>query len=257
MIRLLCTDFDGTIFQEGGVPPIAPKFLQLVQNLQDNGIKWVINTGRDVQEVLSTLEYHHIYAKPDFLSVVERKLYERQGDQYISMEPWNKICMEVHDKLYQRIAPMLPELEDWIIQNYSRSFLYKDNYSPLCIIAHNNPEADVVLQHVQNYFANIPELSIVRNDIYARLAHKDYHKGATLLELERHLSLPPAETCAAGDHYNDLPMLRKEIAHQIITPANAIQPVKDHVRLEGGYVAKLPYSDGVVEGIEHFIDKSL
>lgn len=256
MIRLLCTDFDGTIFHEGGVPTISSKFLQLVQNQQQKGMKWAISTGRDTQEVLSTLEYYHICARPDFLSVVERKLYERQGDKYISMEPWNTTCMEVHDKLYCRIAPLLPEIEDWIIKNYSRSMIYKDNYSPLCIIAHNNPEADVVLEHVQNHFAHIPELSIVRNDVYARLAHKDYHKGATLLELERYTGITPAETCVAGDHYNDLSMLRKEIAHNIITPDSAIQPVKEHVQREGGYIAKLPFGDGIVEGMEHFLGKS-
>lgn len=258
MIRLLCTDFDGTIFNEAAQPfPISRRFLKDVKGLKERGASWVISTGRDRHEMVATLEHYGVEIWPDFLSTVERELYVRQGNDYVPMEPWNQICRDIHQKLYARIAPLLPPLEQWIKENYSDSILYKDGYSPLCFIANNNPEADVVLRHVADHFASVPEIALVRNDVYARLAHRDYHKGATLLELERHLGLTPAEVCVAGDHYNDISMLDKEIAQNLITPANAIGLVKETVAQHGGYVATLSYADGIAEGLEHLLGGEL
>ncbi len=249
MIRLLCTDFDGTIFDDTASKPISERFLQFVKNFRDNGGKWVISTGRDCHEMVATLEHYNIPVWPDYLSVVEREIYSFDDRRYVSLEPWNQRCKQVHDDLYHRLAPLLPALEDWIVANYSDSILYKDGYSPLCFIAKDNPEADVVLSRVKEHLASVQDVSLVRNDVYARLAHKDYHKGATLKELERVLNINAEDVCVAGDHYNDLPMLQKQLASYIITPANAIDLVKDTVKEQGGYISKNAFGDGVVEGI--------
>ena len=249
MIRLLCTDFDGTIFDDSASNPISERFLQFVKSFRDNGGKWVISTGRGCHEMMATLEHHNIPVWPDYLSVVEREIYLFKNGEYVSLEPWNQHCKQVHDDLYSRIAPLLPPLENWIKDNYGDSILYKDGYSPLCFIAKNNPEADIVLSRVKEHLASVSDVSLVRNDVYARLAHKDYHKGATLKELERVLNINAEEVCVAGDHYNDLTMLQKQLASYIITPANAIDLVKNVVKEQGGYIAKHTFGDGVVEGV--------
>jgi len=43
-IKLISTDFDGTIFAEFETPPIAPPLVELIGQLQARGAKWVINT---------------------------------------------------------------------------------------------------------------------------------------------------------------------------------------------------------------------
>lgn len=255
MIRLLCTDFDGTIFHESGdSSPISPRFLSLIHSLKSKGVQWVISTGRDRHEVLATLHHCGVDVLPDYLSTVERELYERKGDDYEPMQPWNQICQEVHRKLYEKIASLLPPLEEWIKKNYSSSVLYSDGYSPLCFIARNNPEADRLLEEVEKHFAPVPEISLVRNDVYARLAHMDYNKGTTLLELQRHLGIGPEKVCVAGDHYNDIPMLRREVARFIVTPSNAIDQIKKLVLAEGGYVSGLSSGAGIAEGVERFLN---
>ena len=92
----------------------------------------------------------------------------------------------------------------------------------------------------------------MRNDVYARLAHVNYNKGATLLELEHWLGITPAETCVAGDHYNDLPMLSVEKARYLISPLNAIDIVKESVLSQNGYVAQQVAGDGIAEGMNYF-----
>lgn len=256
MIKLLCTDFDGTIFEEGGNPVISHRFLDLVRRLQQRGMKWIVSTGRDVDEVVSTLRFHGITeTMPDYMSVVERKIYKREGDVYRSVEPWNAVCMETHRKLFHKIAPRVEEIREWIKKDYGSSILYEDKYSPLCLICPDNGEADHVLAKVSAALENISELSIVRNDVYSRLAHCNYNKGATLLELEKMLGISPEEVVVAGDHYNDLTMLNPTLSKHLITPRNALNKVREHIRQVGGWVSELCYADGVADGLEHFIKK--
>lgn len=253
MIRLLCTDFDGTIFcDKGDGIPISQSFVAKIKVLKDKGVKWVISTGRNLTEIISTLNYYQLPVYPDFLSVLEREIYIFENSEYVPLQPWNQICDKVHKELYTRIAPLLSPLEKWIIENYPKSMLYKDGYSPLCFIAPDNKEADKLLEYIAKYFEGIPDLALVRNDVYARLAHINYNKGATLLELEHWLGITPAETCVAGDHYNDLPMLSVEKARYLISPLNAIDVVKESVLSQNGYVAQQVAGDGIAEGMNYF-----
>ena len=58
------------------------------------------------------------------------------------------------------------------------------------------------------------------------------------------------EIFAAGDHFNDLPMLLNEHACWLVAPANAIPPVKEAVWREGGYVSDRLWGHGVADGLE-------
>jgi hypothetical protein len=49
---------------------------------------------------------------------------------------------------------------------------------------------------------------------------------------------------------NDLPMLKREFARWLVTPANAIESVKMMVRQQQGFVSQLSHGSGVAEGLE-------
>jgi hypothetical protein len=65
------------------------------------------------------------------------------------------------------------------------------------------------------------------------------------------LHVTAAETFAAGDHLNDLPMLSRQYAHWLAAPANAIDIVKATVRQQGGHVSELMCGHGVAEGLHY------
>jgi hydroxymethylpyrimidine pyrophosphatase-like HAD family hydrolase len=58
---------------------------------------------------------------------------------------------------------------------------------------------------------------------------------------------------AAGDHLNDLPMLKREFAHYLVAPVNAIPEVKEVVAAQGGFVSTLSCGNGVAEGMEYHL----
>ena len=54
-IKLLSTDFDGTLFAEFENPPIPMELQELIGRLQAGGAKWAINTGRDMSSLMEAL----------------------------------------------------------------------------------------------------------------------------------------------------------------------------------------------------------
>jgi len=84
----------------------------------------------------------------------------------------------------------------------------------------------------------------------------NYNKGTALAELTRMLKLTSADVLAAGDHLNDLPMLKTEFARYLVAPANAIPQVKEVVLQQGGFVSQLPGGNGVAEGLEYHLQRS-
>lgn len=254
-IQLISTDFDGTIFAEFENPPIPKKLQDLIADLQERGAKWVINTGRDMSSLMESLARAKISVQPDFLVLVEREIHCHNGSCYVSLEEWNSKCTRSHEELFERIIPDLPRIVKWIHSRYPVT-IYEDSFSPFCLIAGCNDDAQAINEYLDDYCRGIPNLTVVRNDVYARFSHAAYNKGAALAELTRRLGLRPAHVFAAGDHWNDLPMLLRQHAHWLASPSNAIDEVKSLVRTQGGVISELPHGFGVAEALAACIAKT-
>ena len=251
-IKLISTDFDGTLFAEFENPPISRRLENLIGDMQSRGAKWVINTGRDMSSLMEALARARISIQPDYLVLVEREIYEHDGVRYAPVEPWNTACARDHAELFALVRPAVSELTEWVNSRF-RATVYQDAYSPFCLIAGNNGEADLIHDQLTAFCERFSQLTVVRNDVYARFSHAAYNKGTALAELSRRQSLTAAAVFAAGDHLNDLPMLSSNYARWLVAPDNAIEPVKVAVVRQEGFVSGLNHSEGVAEGFEHHL----
>jgi hydroxymethylpyrimidine pyrophosphatase-like HAD family hydrolase len=248
-IQLISTDFDGTLFAEFDEPPIPEKLQTLLGGLQARGVKWIINTGRDMPSLMKALARARISTQPDYLVLVEREIYFREGSEYRGMEPWNSQCARDHTELFARIQLDLPRLAAWINARF-RAKVYEDAYSPLCLLAGNNGDAVVICDYLNDYCRTVPHLTLVRNDVYARFSHAAYNKGTALAEITRVLGLSREQVFAVGDHWNDLPMLSSQHAYWLAAPKNAVDAVKATVRRQKGHVSDLSHGAGVAHSLE-------
>jgi len=249
-IKLISTDFDGTLFAEFENPPIPKSVESLIADLQSRGAKWVINTGRDMSSLMEALARARISIQPDYLVLVEREIYFHDGVRYAPVEDWNAACARDHAELFGRVQTEIPTLIDWVNSRF-RATVYQDAHSPFCLIAENNGDADVIHEHLTGFCARWPQLTVVRNDVYARFSHAAYNKGTALGELMRRDGVTSSEVFASGDHLNDLPMLSTDYAHWLAVPQNAVDPVKEAVRRQKGFVSRLDHGAGVADGLEH------
>ncbi|MDB6068414.1 MAG: Haloacid dehalogenase domain protein hydrolase type 3 [Pedosphaera sp.] len=254
-IKLISTDFDGTLFAEFENPPI-PKHLQtLIGDLQSRGVLWVINTGRDMSGLMEALARAEISVKPDYLVLVEREIHRHKDSQYVGLEDWNTVCHRAHDELFVQVRADLPRLISWVDSRFNAT-VYEDAYSPFCLLAGNNVDADAIHDYMEDYCKEVPNLKVVRNDVYARFCHANYDKGTALAEISRRLRISAEHILAAGDHLNDLPMLKQCYARFLTAPSNAIDSVKEAVRSQNGFVSTLARGHGVAEGLKFHLERT-
>jgi HAD superfamily hydrolase (TIGR01484 family) len=253
-IQLISTDFDGTLFAEFENPPVPERLQELISSLQNQGAKWVINTGRDMSSLMETLGRGHLWVEPDFLVLVEREIHLLRDSQYVGLEEWNQACTLAHAGVFSQVRAHLPKAIEWIKSRF-RVHIYEDAFSPFCMIAANNGDAEIIHAYLDDICRTIPELVVVRNDIYARLSHRSFNKGTALSEIARRLGIPRKNVFAIGDHLNDLPMLSTEHAGYIAAPANAIPIVKAQVIHQAGFVSRFSQGSGVAEALEFHLSQ--
>jgi hydroxymethylpyrimidine pyrophosphatase-like HAD family hydrolase len=250
-IRLISTDFDGTLFAEFEDPPIPVELQEMIAGLQAQGVKWVINTGREMASLMEALARAKISIEPDYLILVEREIYRHQESSYLGLEDWNAGCTKAHGELFAKIDRDLPRLVEWISARF-HARIYQDPYSPFCLIAGNNGDADVIHRYLDEYSRTVPDLVVVRNDVYARFSHAAYNKGTALAELSRRLGIGRESVFATGDHLNDLPMLSLEYANWLAAPSNAVEEVKECVRRQNGFVSEHSHGRAIAEAFKRF-----
>ena len=254
-IRLLSTDFDGTIVSRVSQPILDAACMEMIRDLQGNGVIWAINTGRSVDLLESGLTDFAFPFRPDFLLTSERDVFRpgENGTKWEAFGDWNERCARDHSELFTSASSVLAEVIDFVNQKTKARLIYEPE-GPAGLIAASEEEMDRVTKFIEQARAKQPKFNYQRNTVYLRFCHADYHKGAALAELARLLEIPRENIFAAGDHHNDISMLNGEFAAMPACPANAIPEVKEAVRSGSGYVAKKEHGAGVHEALMHFTE---
>ena len=130
-----------------------------------------------------------------------------------------------------------------------------ENGKPVGLVTSTEVVMSEVAAFLDREAAAFPTFSYQRNTVYLRFCHLDYHKGSSLEELCRLFGIAPIEVLAAGDHFNDIPMLDGRFAAFPCCPSNAIPEVQATVIAAGGHVAARPAADGIADAW-HFFHKS-
>ena len=252
-IRLLSTDFDGTLVAHHTDPILDPECMTLIQILQRDGATWAINTGRSRDLLESGLTDFEFPVRPDFILTSERDVF-RPGQNGAKWEPfgdWNKRVARDHAKLYASASSVFADVLDFV-QRKTRARVIHEAYGPEGLIAENEEEMKRIISFIDEARSGHPNFHYQHNTVFLRFCHADYHKGAALAELQRLIEIPREETFAAGDHFNDISMLDGRFAQFPACPANAIEEVKAAVLGAGGYVARGEAGAGVREALQHF-----
>jgi len=251
--KIICTDFDGTLHAPGSTPEVPYELQEMIGDLQARGVRWIVNTGRDLPGLLAIMEEAGLSIRPDYMVVVEREIHTLTDRKYVPWTQWNEKCHREQQLLFDRIRQRLPELVNWVHQRY-HAYVYQDDYSPFCLAAASNEDTDAILAQLTLYFQDEPELTVVRNDVYARFSHISYNKGTALAAIARKLEIGADGIFVAGDHYNDLAMLSRKYARWLVAPANAVAAVKYAVSSQEGFVSEQSCGHGVADGLRHFLN---
>ena len=253
LIRLLSIDFDGTLVSRATEPVFNAECMALIDELQDAGAIWAINTGRSVDLLEKGLTEFALPIRPDFILTTERDVFRpgQNGEKWEAFGDWNQRCARDHADLFSSAGSVLAEFVDFVT-NRTKARLIYNSEGLEGLAAESEEEMDRITDFIRQARAGHPKLDYQRNGIYLRFCHADYHKGATLAELARLLNVSRENIFAAGDHHNDVSMLDGKFAAMPSCPANAIPEVQIAVNNAGGYVAQRDHGAGVHEALLHF-----
>ena len=252
MIRLLSTDFDGTLVDHYATPPVDPALFSMLEELRARGVHWAINTGRDLPFVDDGLREFNFPIEPDFVLTAEREVFHRgPGGVWQDFGDWNTRCYAAHDALFLESSQLLADIERFNRDEVEAEVI-REGDRIVGMAAKTEGDMDRICEFLDMERRRVPGFAYMRNTIYVRFCHEAYSKGTALAELARLTEIPREQIFAAGDHYNDLPMLDGVHAGWVMCPSNSVRAVQETVLRAGGYVAKTRCSTGVVEALEHF-----
>jgi HAD superfamily hydrolase (TIGR01484 family) len=253
-MKLLSTDFDGTLVESGSDGRCAPAFAAALDDHARRGGLWAINTGRSLEHTLEGLAQFRPPVAPDFLLTNERDVYCRNGAGWIAHGTWNETCRLRHTRLFQEAEKIFSFVKKLNAALPHFTILYEDDL-PAGLITTTEEVMEKVAAEITEAAAHHPDFAFQRNSIYLRFCHREYHKGSALAELCRLESLSREDVFAAGDNLNDLSML--DGTHAVFTacPANAHPLVKQTVQTAGGYIAQASFGAGIAEALRHFETK--
>ena len=251
MVRLLSLDFDGTLVGpwKGEEVRVCPELLTCLEGLREKGVLIAWNTGRTLALVDQGLQIFPL--RPDFALTTERDLFRWDDERWEELGDWNQKCRIVHDAMYRDAEHLLETIASFV-SNKTGARLYLEDYRLQGVVARSNDEMDRIEEFLQTRRHEVPAFSYQRNNIYLRFCHHAYDKGTVLGELQRILRIAPLETFAAGDNYNDLPMLSPKRADWLACPANSVAEVKAAVESHGGFIAVREGGSGVADALRHY-----
>ena len=251
MIRLLSTDFDGTLVDHFGTPAVDPELFSTLKMLQSRGVLWAINTGRDLHFVDDGLAEFDFKASPDFVVTSEREVFQRgAGGQWQDFGEWNRRCYQEHDTLFEAASELLEDIRNFLKHGANAEPIYEGSRM-VGLASKSEADMDSICEFLETERVRVPGFAYMRNTIWVRFCHEAYSKGTALAELARLIGVQRAEIFAAGDHYNDIPMLDGVHAQWVACPSNAVEAVQKTVRAAGGYVAEGRCSTGILEALAH------
>ncbi|MFA7344302.1 MAG: HAD hydrolase family protein [Terrimicrobiaceae bacterium] len=251
LLRLLSTDFDGTLIAHPSDGRCSSAFAEVLDLHRRSGGLWAINTGRGLDHAIEGVRIFSAPYEPDYLLTNEREIFLRAGGGWEPDREWNDLCQKRHAELFSRAGAVFSRVGD-LASSSPDVTLIRENGDLVGLVTSSEQVMEEVAGFIDQEAAHLPEFSFQRNTVYMRFCHRDYSKGSALGALCHRLSIPREEVFAAGDHFNDLSMLDGTYAASPCCPSNAIAEVRSAVQTAGGYVSSLPAADGVAEAWRFF-----
>ncbi len=255
-IRLLATDFDGTISgPNAGDMEARLAFRQLIFRCRTTfNTRWAVITGRHVEcleDLAAELSFHGLC--PDYLVMEDACIYRRRGGRYFSYWWWN---FSIDWRRKKQLAAYRPRvkalLEETLVRYPDAENLAQRRVMDFWLRFRNEEDARTVERRLLAEFAAVRELFVFRWGAEVCLAPTAGTKGEAVARLARDLKISREHIVTVGDGQNDISMLDGGCAAHPAAVANATPEVTDTVRRAGGHVAGRPCIHGVIEAVRHF-----
>ncbi len=254
MIKLVVSDIDGTLLEDGG-HELNLELFDVILKLREKGMQFAAASGRQwasIEQVFDPIKEKIFYLSDNgayvgchgrqlFVNTIERSLAEelirdiRKAGLTVMVGGPDVAYMEDPD----------PEFEDWILNGYKfRAESVKDVLTVkdqfIKVSAYRKSDIEAHTKELREKYGDRLKMTI-SGDMWLDCMAFGINKGEAVKLLQESLSIDPKETIAFGDQLNDIEMLER--AYYSFAIGNARSEVKKTARFE----ADTNVRDGVLK----------
>lgn len=247
MIKLICSDVDGTLVPDG-TRDINPELFEVIGQLKEKGIHVTIASGRPLSSIRSL--FQPIEDKLFFIAVggseiatSGRVLFHWDMDRRDMEEmvrearqiPGCEIVMNGIATSYLETTNQ--DFYNWVINGYGMKVTMVEDLlsvrDPVIALSfyHSAHQVEVTFRDFMEKWQDRYQV-VTAGTMWMDVQPKGVNKGNAVACLQDSLGVTPEETMVFGDQRNDIPMLQQ--ASHSYAVENALPEVKDAARFRAG-----------------------
>lgn len=242
MIKLIATDIDGTLVQDGG-NTINPEIYDVILKLRKKGIQFAAASGRQwasIEALFEPVKEKIFYLSDNgaYVGCHGRNLFLNPIDRQVIMDfvravrerPELEVMVSGPDVVY--VDTKNREFEDWMVNGYKFRIQHVEDLLQveddfIKISAYKKQGVQAATEDLRAMFGDRLKMTI-SGDMWMDCMADGVSKGQAVQVLQESLDIKPEETMAFGDQLNDMEMLGK--AYYSFAVGNARPEVKATAR---------------------------
>lgn len=268
MYKLIACDLDETLLTTN--KEVSKRNIEAIQKAEALGVKFVVATGRGIENVKPTLEAIEQAGREDEYvisfnggAVTENKTNEflftngltfnhanevyQRGQAYdVSIHVYTKQDIFIYNMTETERLQLEPEIKITEIFEENLSFLADEEIIKIIFMNENHAYLEKIEADLADLLAD-SDVSYSSNR-YLEINRKGANKGAALAYVANHLGIPLSQTLAIGDNFNDHSMFK------VAGFAVGVQNMRTELHEEVDYITQANNDESAVaEVIERFI----
>ncbi len=254
MIKLIVSDIDGTLLEDGG-HELNPELFEVIRKLREKGMQFAAASGRQwvsIERVFDPIKEKIFYLSDNgaYVGCCGRNLFLNTIDTELALNL-------VRDIRAEGLTPMLSgpnvvyldsrdaELHQWLVEGYQFRvqcvedvLQVKDQFIKVSV--YRKGEIEPATKALREKYKDQVKIAI-SGDMWMDCMAVGVNKGEAVKLLQEGLNISPKETMAFGDQLNDLEMLGR--AYYSFAIGNA----RDEVKAAARFQADTNVRDGVLK----------
>lgn len=254
MIKLIVSDIDGTLLEDGG-HELNPELFDVIVKLRDRGIQFAAASGRQwgsIDSVFEPIKDRIFYLSDNgaYVGCAARNLMLYTIDRDLVMDMVRDIRAEGltvmlsgPDVVY--LDDYDDEFYDWLVNGYKFRVKRVDDITKvddrfIKVSAYRKSDVEPATKGLREKYGDKMKITI-SGDMWMDCMALGVNKGKAVKLLQEGLCISPKETMVFGDQLNDLEMLQQ--AYYSFAIGNARPEIKKAARFE----ADTNVRDGVLK----------
>lgn len=254
MIKLIVSDIDGTLLEDGG-NQINPELFSVILKLREQGIQFAAASGRQWPSIESVFEpikekifyladngaYVGCHGRNLFLNTIDTELIRkmildiRAAGLDVMINGPDVVYLETRDQ----------EFVQWLVDGYKFRVCQVEDLMEvedqfIKISAYKKSGIEEATKELRDVYGSQLKMTI-SGDMWMDCMAAGVNKGEAVRLLQESLDIRPEETMAFGDQLNDLEMLNQ--VYYSFAIGNAREEIKQAARFQ----ADTNVNDGVLK----------